>query len=302
MKVFKTAGRGTSRRDFFSKTVSWIAVVATTTAGRTLAGETKYEYDPLGRVTKVTYLDGSSSSFTYDKVGNRVQTSRSLTGGPTVIQVSSSGDLRSLANAVGYSGAANATFQFEVPANVTLSGASGTGRGLDTGAWPAGVTLTLIVYGNVYGGGGAGGNGNSGSGGNGGDAIYIQAPITITVASSGSVKGGGGGGAGGAPKSQGASGLRPGSGGGGGFPNGAPGGYASMSGYSSVSGTGGSTAGGGAGGVGQWGAYGGNGGNAGLAGSAGYSNSNVGQAGYAIRKNGNVVTVMNNGTVSGTIA
>ncbi|ADU15354.1 RHS repeat domain-containing protein [Asticcacaulis excentricus] len=37
------------------------------------AGNTQYTYNTLGRVTGVTYPDGSSTTFQYDKAGNRTQ-------------------------------------------------------------------------------------------------------------------------------------------------------------------------------------------------------------------------------------
>ena len=37
-----------------------------------VSGETKYEYDPLGRLVKVTYSDGSTVAYSYDQAGNRV--------------------------------------------------------------------------------------------------------------------------------------------------------------------------------------------------------------------------------------
>ena len=43
-------------------------LIATSAVG----GETKYEYDVLGRVVKVTYSDGSTVAYAYDLAGNRV--------------------------------------------------------------------------------------------------------------------------------------------------------------------------------------------------------------------------------------
>lgn len=37
-----------------------------------LAGTTVYQYDSLGRVIKITYANGSSVTYAYDKLGNRI--------------------------------------------------------------------------------------------------------------------------------------------------------------------------------------------------------------------------------------
>ena len=132
-----------------------------------------------------------------------------------VITVTESANLRTVADQKGYDGHSSATYLFVVPAKTNILGKQGGGPGIDTGKWPEGVSLVLLVRGNVYGGGGNGGDGGDTpmmrDGTRGGDAIYVQAPIGIAITKGGSVKAGGGGGAG-------ADGI--GSGGGGGFPNG----------------------------------------------------------------------------------
>ncbi len=40
------------------------------------AGTTTYKYDTLGRVIEVDYPDGSIVTYTYDKNGNRIATTR----------------------------------------------------------------------------------------------------------------------------------------------------------------------------------------------------------------------------------
>lgn len=59
--------------------LSVLMVFATLTS---LNAQTSYEYDNLYRLTKVTYSNGTSVSYTYDALGNR--TSKKVTGGTTV--------------------------------------------------------------------------------------------------------------------------------------------------------------------------------------------------------------------------
>jgi YD repeat-containing protein len=231
------------------------------------------------------------------------------------INVTSASNLRTLANNNGYNGASGVQYQFVVPSGTTIEGSSGGGAAIDTGTWPSGVTLSMVVSGNVYGGGGNGGNGscsnlNAGSGGQGGDAVYIQAPISVTVNAGGSIQAGGGGGGGagdyGVSNGHGGSAGSCGAGGGGGFPDGSGGlGSSSTSGLSAGSnGAPGTTSGGGAGG--STGLPGGAGGNAATAGGQGATGNSPGvggpggSPGYAIRFNGNAVTVNNSGTITGT--
>lgn len=236
-------------------------------------------------------------------------------------------NLRTVADAAGYTGNSNATITFNVPNGVTIRGLAGFpgGYGIDTGVWPTGsytIALTLVCQsGGIVDGGGGSGGGSSGNGGNGGDAIYLRTPISggITVNAGGIVRAGGGGGGSGGDRHI-ISGVDcdiesivGGGGGGGGFPNGA-GGISS----GGNNGTAGTTAGGGAAGgaTGTAGA-GGAGGNAATVGSNGTaatggagscgsnwndSGGNGGAAGYAVRKNGHAATVTNNGTLTGTAA
>jgi hypothetical protein len=206
-------------------------------------------------------------------------------------------NLRSLADASGYTGSSDATVTFNVPNGVTVRGLS-SGTGIDTGSWPTSshaIALTLVVQsGGVVDGGG--GDGGFGSGG-GGDAILVRAPMTggITIDAGGVVRGGGGGGGGG--QSTGTGGKL--GGGGGGAPDGNGGDGAEGWTTTGNPGTGGSPSGGGSGGT----PGGGTGGGFGVAGSAsGNGGGSGGDAGYAVRKNGNAVTVTNNGTMIGTAA
>lgn len=297
-----------------------------------------YMYDALGRVVQVTYSDGTIVVYNYDAAGNRLQVVRT-DGSPfsATIQVTGTGpvNLRTLANASGYSGVTNATITFQVGSAVTISGPGGAanadgGVALDTGIWPSAshtIALTLQVSGKVYGGGGGGGTGAVGAlaGRAGGDAIYVRENMTVVVNSGGQIKAGGGGGGGGGSWTRTIGeefSTWNGGGGGGGFPNGigAPEGDADLD----VSGPGvnGTTSGGGAGGTGGASApatrvngAGGAGGAAATAGATGASASGSGgagswsqngaaaggQPGYAMRKNGKTVTVTNNGAISGTV-
>lgn len=209
----------------------------------------------------------------------------------TTINVTSAGNLRSFANSAGYSGSASAAYQFVVPSGTTVMGSAGGGTALDTGVWPAGVLLKLVVNGSVYGGGGNGGDGswNASAGGNGGVAVDVHAPITITV--TGVVAGGGGGGSGADDTYDGSEAL-VGGGGGGGAPNGSPGYSPSI--YPAQ---GGDVSGGGAGGADDQYGFSAGGAGGGLASSGDSAAYNGGDAGSSIRTNGNTVTVNGSGAV-----
>lgn len=245
-------------------------------------------------------------------------------------------NLRTVADANGYTGLSDATITFKVQSGVTIRGLGSTqnsgaagGYGIDTGSWPTSdytITLTLIVEsgGIVDGGGGGGGIGSGQAGSAGGDAVYCRVPITITINSGGTVRSGGGGAGGGARYNTGGSPedreLVGGGGGGGGAPNGSGGtGTNGNTGVGSTGGDGnfGTTSGGGTGGAagsvsgptrsggaggtgGTYGAAGANGGNA--SGGITATGGTGGPAGYAVRKNGFTVPVTNNGTMTGTAA
>lgn len=248
-------------------------------------------------------------------------------------------NLRSLADAAGYTGQSNATVTYNVPAGVTVTGLPGLpngGAAVDTGTWPSGYTIALSVNiaGTVIGGGGRGGPGSTGfgvEGGLGGDGIVVRTPLTggITVNPGGVLRGGGGGGgSGGAGIYQTNVGTQyepeylydvyPSGGGGGGYPNGA-GGAGSVGhdkqynpAYPSTAGADGTGAGGGAPGAPFGGAAGPSGAGGGIAanGSGGGGNPNGGQTtgggnggagGFAVRKNNHEAVVTNNGTLQGYV-
>ncbi|MDC7683452.1 hypothetical protein PQU92_09205 [Asticcacaulis sp. BYS171W] len=219
---------------------------------------------------------------------------------PTLILVSQTANLRQLADQQGYDGRTPTAFDFVVPDKVVIMGAPGGKPGIDTGLWPEGVKIRLIIRGHVYGGGGNGGDGGDipgpTEGGRGGDAIALHTPITLVILPSATVKGGGGGGAGGPGGGNG------GSGGGGGFPNGNRGaagtGVASEGSSFSDYGRPGTPGGGGA--AGARGNAGGAGGNAGLPGGNGGRPG--GPAGKAVNTNGNHLRINNQGQVFGDVS
>jgi hypothetical protein len=176
-------------------------------------------------------------------------------------------NLRTLADAAGYTGNSDATITFNVPSGVTVTGLASGGIGIDTGSWPTisyAIALTLAVQ---NGGSVSGGGGNGGTGGGSGGSNAMASPYKI----------GTGGGGGGAPNGQGGSGSE---------------------GYITTGTDGQDYSAGGAGGS----PGGGAGGGYATAGSASGQGVPGGTAGYAVRKNGNTVTVTNSGTMTGTAA
>jgi YD repeat-containing protein len=263
------------------------------------AGTTTYQYDDFGRLVSVKHADGVKTNvYTYDAADNRQSVTTidtpSTTGSFTV---TSSVNLRTFS---GYNGTAPVNYTFTVPstaAPIVAQSGINNNVAIDTGDWPAGSVITLVIDGKVYGFGGKGGAGSSGvnqtagfPGGRGGDAIYARYPITISV--SGQLKGGGGGGAGGFAVTQ------PGPGNGGSTQGGGGGGGGAPFGLGGSGGTGTGTAGtsggnGNAAGLETFGGPGGNySGSAGVGGNPGVAGANVsssptptsgGAAGYAVK-------------------
>lgn len=229
---------------------------------------------------------------------------------PVIINVTEAANLRALADRAGYDGRAEAVYAFVVPKDAVIMGTAGTngrdaGPGIDTGKWPQGAAVALVIYGQVYGGGGAGGQGGNTPtpqpGGKGGDAINIQTSMALSILEGAAIYGGGGGGSGG-PGGPGIGG----SGGGGGAPNGLPGdpgmpeamdaslfkasefGVSGQRGAISVGGLGG-----------RKGGTGGNGGNPGMQGQDGARTG--GRPGLALRLNGYRVELTKKGKIIGEV-
>ena len=188
------------KRNLYAYVAVCALAVTSVSAPLANAGTVAYTYDDLGRVSTATYPNGVVVQYQYDAADNRT-----YSGAPSAtitVNVTSSTNLRTLANSIGYSGQSGVKFNFVVPSGTTITGPSGNGAsGIATGTWPSGTTLSLSVSGKVYGGGGAGGAGavslTAGAaapgvaGSNGGDAIYVQAPVTITIASGAALAAGG---------------------------------------------------------------------------------------------------------------
>ncbi|HVQ43798.1 MAG TPA: hypothetical protein VMT30_02435 [Candidatus Saccharimonadia bacterium] len=98
------------------------------------------------------------------------------------------------------------TLTVTLETNVVVGSASSAQPSFDLGDWPAGITINIVVLGDIRGAGGTGGVGGNASGSNdgaplngfqGGTALYTRVPINLTD-EDGKVYGGGGGGGGGA--------------------------------------------------------------------------------------------------------
>jgi YD repeat-containing protein len=297
--------------------------------GSAAAATTSYKYDAAGRMVEATYPNGNVLTYRYDWAGNRRIVYRGAAPGDFArqIRVTEACNLRTLANNAGYNGAQDATITYVVNRNAAVMGAEGTGGAssenggaggvaIETGTWPGGYTINLelivmpgasVLGGGGGGGGGAGGDGMKGSGGAGAVAINCSAPLKVTVWPGGKIMGGGSGGAGGEEYEE--IYIWPdyswfnGGGGGGGRPNGlggaggtgVPDPYIYLNNDYGSPGEDGTIAGGGAGGAGGY--AGAQGWQTGEAGENGSSGANA----YAISKNGNTVTVINNGTISGGV-
>lgn len=124
---------------------------------------------------------------------------------PVTLSITASGrnvNLRTLADAAGYNGTSPAAVTVTVVAGVIIGSTSTTAYALDTGTWPTGTTLQLIIGSGAYvvgKGGDGGGNGGGldlggAPGSPGGPALCLRIPTTIS--NTGIIAGGGGGGGG----------------------------------------------------------------------------------------------------------
>ncbi len=134
---------------------------------------------------------------------------------PIVIHVSADTanlNLRTLANANGYTGLPQQAVTVHIDAGVNVYATGTSAAALIRGSWPVGAKPVLVNAGIVSGAGGAGGAGGTGAGGAGGAALDASSgPIEIDN-TAGVIRGGGGGGGGGGN----VSGTSVGAGGGGG--------------------------------------------------------------------------------------
>jgi len=276
------------------------------------AAETAYRYDARGRLISVLQ-EGTRTTYVYDDAGNRLQVE---TVQETVTKCGqgfnrsvnhSSGplNLRTLGNSLGYDGSTFPQLTVTITGNIT--GAS-EGNAIETGSWPTGSCIKVIINSGVTvrGGGGNGGNGGGGlratpgqAGTQGGHAVWMQS--NLTVVNNGALRGGSGGGGGGSGKklynSYGEWMYYGGGGGGGGWPNGKGGaGGTSMNG-NGASGANGTSSGGGAGGAGAWS----NPGSAGGGVNSVYGTGSKGGApGNGIKKNGWALSYSGSGVNSST--
>lgn len=228
-------------------------------------------------------------------------------------------NVRTKAIAAGWDGAMTLTWTVTIASGQTL-GSTG-GPAFSTGTIPNASTGSLVVTGHILGFGGTGGTGGDGNGnpatggGNGGDAVTILNG-TCAITGAGDIKSGGGGGGGGLgvfvaggvdgkgnPLPDNHSGGGGGGGGGGavvgvggaaGTPSDVTPATAGANGTSSAGGAGGS----GGVGINSTGTNGGAGGAPGVNGSS--SSTAGGVCGYAVRKNGNTVTI-SGPTTAGTV-
>lgn len=197
------------------------------------------------------------------------------------------------------------TFNITIDTNAVIGGGN-SAYSLRTGSFPAGATLTITNNGKIIGKGGNGGDYTAGTGGAGGTAILFNGDATIV--NNGLIAAGGGGGGGGSINYASYDGdfesgtavnvvVRQAVGGGGaGFPAGLSGRNSTNDRYEDLSGTRN------AGALVPLESDAGDGGNLNTAGSNGSGGGTGGAKGDAIHKNGNTVTVTNNGTITGDVS
>lgn len=133
--------------------VAAIAGAGVLWACQAVAGSVSYTYDSLGRLTGANYDNGSSISYSYDSAGNRTIVVTATSVASKSVTISSSGNNLNIWNYLVGNGLATAN----TPGNwtVTISGAWGTSSSslpaIDTGAFPSGSVLVVVLTGTVNG-------------------------------------------------------------------------------------------------------------------------------------------------------
>jgi hypothetical protein len=158
-------GTAVSGTNYTAKSGTLSFASGTTSQGVTVT--TIDDHVVTGALTMNLNLSSPSGSATIsDSQGVGTINNIDSSGGTTTIQLTTgtSENLRTVANSHGYTGSSSANYTFVVGSGVTITGSAGSGIGIDTGSWPAGVTLALQVNGIVRGGGGNGGNGGGWTG------------------------------------------------------------------------------------------------------------------------------------------
>jgi YD repeat-containing protein len=128
-----TADRSRSVRASRLWETAWALVLSFVATGATLAATASYQYDALGRLTRVSYSDGKQVIYRLDAAGNRTQvTSGTPAGVPASITVPLSSTSGAYMISWGASTGTVTTYQLYEATNTSFSGQqllqTGTGR------------------------------------------------------------------------------------------------------------------------------------------------------------------------------
>ena len=128
-----TAARSRSVRASRLWETAWALGLSCVAAGATLAATASYQYDALGRLTRISYSDGKQVIYRLDAAGNRTQvTSGTPAGAPASITVPSSSTSGAYMISWGASTGTVTTYQLYEATNTSFSGQqllqTGTGR------------------------------------------------------------------------------------------------------------------------------------------------------------------------------